>query len=99
MDDKLGIYIHIPFCVQKCRYCDFLSAPADEETLERYVGALCREIRSFPARAEKNKQLASVFIGAVRPRSLSLSRQKGSCARYRTGLSVRCRRAVSGLRR
>lgn len=43
---KLGIYIHIPFCVRKCRYCDFLSAPAGSETRRRYVKALCREIRA-----------------------------------------------------
>ena len=28
----LGLYIHIPFCVRKCRYCDFLSAPACEKS-------------------------------------------------------------------
>ena len=33
----LEIYIHIPFCVKKCDYCDFLSAPADLETKEKYV--------------------------------------------------------------
>ena len=31
--EPLGLYIHIPFCVRKCKYCDFLSAPADEETM------------------------------------------------------------------
>ena len=39
------LYIHIPFCVRKCAYCDFLSAPASEDVRERYVQALCREIR------------------------------------------------------
>ena len=42
---SLGIYLHIPFCIRKCAYCDFLSAPASEEVRERYVLALCREIR------------------------------------------------------
>ncbi len=41
---KLGIYVHIPFCVRKCRYCDFLSFPAAEETQWIYVRALQREI-------------------------------------------------------
>lgn len=39
-----GIYIHIPFCVRKCNYCAFLSAPADADTRETYVKALIREI-------------------------------------------------------
>lgn len=49
---ELGIYIHIPFCVRKCRYCDFLSFPFDnltghEEKMEAYVNALCEEIKCF----------------------------------------------------
>lgn len=44
---ELGIYIHIPFCIRKCAYCDFLSFPAGEELREEYVKALCREIESW----------------------------------------------------
>ena len=36
----LGLYIHIPFCVRKCLYCDFLSGPAPQERIDRYVKAL-----------------------------------------------------------
>ena len=42
--NALGLYVHIPFCVRKCNYCDFLSAPSDEKTREAYVDMLCREI-------------------------------------------------------
>lgn len=41
----LELYIHIPFCVRKCNYCDFLSFPAGEKTVERYMRALEEEIR------------------------------------------------------
>ncbi len=41
---KLGLYLHIPFCVQKCNYCDFCSAPASVATRARYVEALCRQL-------------------------------------------------------
>lgn len=41
----LELYIHIPFCVRKCNYCDFLSFPAGKEVVERYVRALEEEIR------------------------------------------------------
>ena len=40
-----GIYVHIPFCVKKCNYCAFLSGSSDEALRERYVKALCEEIR------------------------------------------------------
>ena len=43
----LELYLHIPFCVSKCKYCDFLSAPAGEEERQAYVENLCRKIRSY----------------------------------------------------
>ena len=43
----LAIYIHIPFCVKKCLYCDFLSAPATEETQKAYGRAVCQEIQNY----------------------------------------------------
>ena len=39
-----SLYLHIPFCIRKCSYCDFLSSPQDEGTREKYVQALIREI-------------------------------------------------------
>lgn len=42
----LGIYIHIPFCIRKCRYCDFLSSPAPREAREAYGRLLLKEIRT-----------------------------------------------------
>lgn len=45
VDNSMGLYIHIPFCVRKCDYCDFLSAPAGREEQLRYMEALREEIR------------------------------------------------------
>ena len=42
---ELELYIHIPFCVRKCKYCDFLSAPADAQVQNAYMAALLREVR------------------------------------------------------
>ena len=51
MTDKIGIYIHVPFCRSKCYYCDFCSRTrADEETKALYVKRLCEEIRNAPRR-------------------------------------------------
>ena len=47
MREPIGLYIHFPFCVKKCSYCDFLSGPADSGTKKAYADALCREIVSF----------------------------------------------------
>ena len=66
MSKELEIYIHIPFCVQKCRYCDFLSGPADNETKERYMEALCQEISEKSAEYNVYR-VTSVFIGGGTP--------------------------------
>ena len=47
MRKPVGVYLHFPFCVKKCSYCDFLSGPADRGTKRAYSDALCREIYSF----------------------------------------------------
>lgn len=43
--DHFGIYLHIPYCRAKCRYCDFYSAPGSRGVPQPYVEALLRELR------------------------------------------------------
>ena len=57
--------MHIPFCVRKCNYCDFLSAPAQEEVRRRYVQCLTEEIRRFDKADEY--EVKSVFFGGGTP--------------------------------
>ena len=45
--NNLELYIHTPFCVKKCAYCDFLSFPAEKEIQKQYVNCLIEEIRQF----------------------------------------------------
>lgn len=66
MKNNLGIYIHIPFCVRKCRYCDFLSFPADDDAKRAYARALVREIRAYGSTAE-GREVVSVFLGGGTP--------------------------------
>lgn len=63
---QLGIYLHIPFCVRKCNYCDFLSAPADSCVRQKYVECLKEEIRQFDYEADRY-QVTSVFFGGGTP--------------------------------
>ena len=43
-----GIYIHVPFCIRKCPYCDFYSVAAQEDRMRGYLDALSSQICSFP---------------------------------------------------
>lgn len=67
---ELELYVHIPFCVKKCAYCDFLSAPAGEREIHAYTDALIHEIR---ARGENHKdyRVRTVFLGGGTPSVLS----------------------------
>ncbi len=66
MKKELEIYVHIPFCMKKCGYCDFLSAPADETTQNHYVGALLREIRYYGELC-RDREVSTIYIGGGTP--------------------------------
>ena len=71
------IYVHIPFCVRKCAYCDFLSFPAEKDLQRRYVDALLCEIRQTAERSSGKTgrnavsdglpEIRSVFLGGGTP--------------------------------
>lgn len=69
------IYVHIPFCVKKCAYCDFLSKAASEEEKAAYVDALIREIACDELLGEK--EISSVFFGGGTPSVLKPSQLEG----------------------
>jgi len=62
----LELYIHIPFCIRKCAYCDFLSAPAAPEVQEAYVGQLLQEIAASKKLPE-DYEAVTVFFGGGTP--------------------------------
>lgn len=66
MEQNLSLYLHIPFCVRKCLYCDFLSGPQSADMQEQYVEALCREIQETSPEY-REYQVVSVFIGGGTP--------------------------------
>lgn len=76
LKDQLEIYVHIPFCVQKCNYCDFLSMPADDSVKEEYVKALLEQISLESDRMKCDmyaaRKISSVYFGGGTPSILSV---------------------------
>lgn len=64
--DRLSVYIHIPFCVSKCLYCDFLSAPAEHGVQEQYVDALLCEIEKESVKYRVST-VDTIFLGGGTP--------------------------------
>ena len=66
MGEKLGVYIHIPFCKAKCDYCDFYSLPDREGAMDEYLKALTAHLRET-APLCKGWQVDTVYIGGGTP--------------------------------
>ena len=66
---NLELYIHIPFCVKKCDYCDFLSFSCDEKTQNAYADALIREIEFYGPKM-KDFCVSTIFVGGGTPTSI-----------------------------
>ena len=72
MKKELELYLHIPFCVSKCKYCDFLSAPSGEEQRRIYVERLCRRIRYWSDVIHNyGYEIVSIFVGGGTPSILT----------------------------
>lgn len=97
-------YVHVPFCARKCHYCAFYSTAADGDVVNRYVGALIRELeRLAPA---LQTPLQSVFFGGGTPPLLNLRQWETILAAFhRLGLAgaaewtVECNPAAAPWRR
>ena len=65
---ELGIYIHIPFCVKKCYYCDFISFTNQNENIETYIKAVLKELDEY----DLNKyNVTTIYIGGGTPSAIS----------------------------
>ena len=75
----LGIYVHIPFCVKKCDYCDFISFPAGDEgkdgsVCQKYTDSLIKEIIGYRAKfgcKDTEFNVKTVYIGGGTPSVLA----------------------------
>lgn len=66
---ELGIYIHIPFCIQKCYYCDFISYPNKYKIQEEYIKKLIEEIEENRELLTQNN-ISTIYIGGGTPSSI-----------------------------
>ena len=66
---ELGIYIHIPFCIKKCDYCDFISYPNCFEMQEKYVEKLIEEIEENKELL-KSKYISTIYFGGGTPSAI-----------------------------
>ncbi len=64
--NELELYIHIPFCMKKCNYCDFLSASADEKSQSAYMEGLKREL-AFYGKRFPGREISTIYIGGGTP--------------------------------
>lgn len=67
---KLGLYIHIPFCLSKCKYCDFYSIPTSSGVPDSYLEALTKQIDEYGLQT-KGYSVDSIFIGGGTPSLMS----------------------------
>ena len=69
----LGIYIHIPFCLSKCPYCDFNSIVLDSGLAEEYVKSLLKEIQAFSESQAVSMVAKTIYFGGGTPSILKAS--------------------------
>ncbi len=67
--EPIGLYLHIPYCLHKCGYCDFNSHNINEAEMESYVRALLSEMEQA-AKGAKDRRVATIFFGGGTPTTL-----------------------------
>ena len=70
-EKKLGIYIHMPFCAQKCSYCSFVSGKYSEDVQREYINALINELKTTSVNY-KLQEVDTIYIGGGTPSMLFL---------------------------
>jgi oxygen-independent coproporphyrinogen-3 oxidase len=85
--DTAGIYVHVPFCLTRCGYCDFNAYAGLDHLASRYVTALLREAE-LAAPAWEGVEAVSVFLGGGTPTTLEVSDLKALLMRLRSSYAV-----------
>ncbi|OPJ55600.1 radical SAM family heme chaperone HemW [Alkalithermobacter paradoxus] len=72
---EIGLYIHIPFCIKKCNYCDFSSYKLDNESKNKFIDGLIKEMKMY-SDMYKDREFLTVFIGGGTPTILDTKELK-----------------------
>jgi len=81
-----GLYVHIPFCVQKCAYCDFATAPYRASVVPDFLDALCREADMYASHVRR--PFTSVFFGGGTPSLLTGEQMNALMAHLRASFPI-----------
>lgn len=66
---NLGLYLHIPFCLKKCAYCDFYSGVFTEEMLDKYTNALIKSLKQWGGKI--SRPINTIYLGGGTPSLLN----------------------------
>lgn len=91
---RLGLYVHLPFCPQRCPYCAFAVVTGREDAVERYVDSVCREIESWAELTERGG-LDTIFLGGGTPTRLAPDQIGRILHAARASLGVRDRAEIT----
>ncbi|MBE6737124.1 MAG: radical SAM family heme chaperone HemW [Ruminococcaceae bacterium] len=68
---QLGLYIHIPFCVRKCNYCDFYSVEINHESIDKYISNTLNALEYWKNKIDNNIIVDTIYFGGGTPSVLS----------------------------
>ena len=68
----LGLYIHIPYCIHKCGYCDFNSHPIKQDEMNHYIDALVAEMKHYAKTYSSTNIIRTIFLGGGTPTTLTV---------------------------
>ena len=71
MKQPLGLYIHIPYCIHKCGYCDFNSHPIRQDEMDHYIDALVVEMKHYAKIYCNTNSIRTIFLGGGTPTTLT----------------------------
>jgi len=69
---SLGLYIHIPYCIHKCGYCDFNSHPIKHDEMDHYIDALVAEMKHYAKIYSNTNIIKTIFLGGGTPTTLTV---------------------------
>jgi len=68
----LGLYIHVPYCIHKCGYCDFNSHPIKHDEMDHYIDALVAEMQHYAKIYSNTNIIKTIFLGGGTPTTLTV---------------------------